>query len=169
MTKERKIAVVSAGISTVTDANGLVTRRWHVTGMTQENAALWMPTPGAFQGNIVQLKTPVKSSAAAAKQLLEMDVWTKAERAFIETIAASDQEPVKVKKVKGKKVKGETAVQAKTPAKKLNDVDAAAVKAANLAKIKEAAARRKLAIEDADFSPFVAVAGDDKPALPVTV
>ena len=164
MTKERKIAVVSAGISTVTDANGLVTRRWHVTGMTQENAALWMPTPGAFQGNIVQLKTPVKSSADAAKQLLEMDVWTKAERAFIETIADSNQEPVKVKKVKG-----ETAVQAKTPAKKLNDVDAAAVKAANLAKIKEAAARRKQTIEDADFSPFVGVAGDDKLALPETV
>lgn len=159
MATERKNTILVAGISSITFENkeGVVEtrRRFHVTSILGPSLGLWVTSPGSFVGRVYRLKTPVTTSQAAAKALLEQfgKEFTKAELTFLTEKSTEKVAPVKAPKAP----KGETKVTIPAPTKKLTNAEAEKVKTANLAKLKQVMADRKASKKGSETATPVAV------------
>ena len=151
MAKNERV-VKYAGVSVVSDEKGVVTHNFHTSNNVKY--AVWAKLPEHVLGTgksvtFTWFKMPANTTKTdAVKHLLEGNHWVPNEEiktmlaALLAKSAPKAPKPKKAKKVKKQKV---TVVVTE---KKLSDEDAAKVKAANLARIREAAAKRKEAEKD---------------------
>ena len=145
MAKNERV-VKYAGVSTVSDEKGVVTYNFHTSNNVKY--AVWAKLPELVLGTgksvtFTWFKMPVNTTKMeAVKHLLEGNHWVPNEEMktmLAALLAKSAPKAPKERKPKAKKQKVTVVVTEK----KLSDEDAAKVKAANLARIREAAAKRK--------------------------